>query len=123
MLKLAAKVQLDTMDPTILYPVGEAREERIALLTGIVQLVSAALKMDGPDSSPCAFRFMKSERGVIGYCTQEKQIILCEADTEQEAERTLVTILRGEGVLDTQDSETGAGDIKTRSDEVGGLWK
>ena len=45
--RLVARVNLETMDSKVICPRDEMREERIALLTGIVQLVSAALSRTG----------------------------------------------------------------------------
>ena len=66
--RMVAKVRLDNMESEVLYPPEEQSFERIAILTGIVQLVSTALKRDDFSAtiseSP---NYMKSEKGVVGY--------------------------------------------------------
>ena len=53
--RMVVRVELTDMGSKVLYPPEEQSAERIALLTGIVQLVSTALKRDGgtaPDETP-----------------------------------------------------------------------
>jgi hypothetical protein len=120
---LVAKVQLTTMEPTVLYPTGGGDEERIAMLTGIIQLVSAALDRSGNEADACSPRFMKSERGVIGYCKQGPSVVICEGDTEQETNDAMNAVL---GSLNAS-----AEDIAKKLDkifhkrgkEIGDLWR
>ncbi len=114
---LVAKVHIDTMEPTIIYPVDGGSEERIALLTGIIQLVSAALEMSDTDTNECAPRFMKSERGVIGYCSKDKYIIICEGDEEDETNKAIRDVVRGETDLKLEK------EVKKRGNEIGDLWR
>ncbi len=116
-IRLIAKVHIDTMEPTIIYPVDGGSEERIALLTGIIQLVSAALEMSDTDSNECAPRFMKSERGVIGYCPIDSYIVICEGDEEDETDKAIRDVMRGETNLKIKK------EVKKRGDEIGNLWR
>jgi len=113
---LIAKVHIDTMEPMIIYPVDGGSEERIALLTGIVQLVSAALEMSDTETNECAPRFMKSERGVIGYCSIDSYIIICEGDEEDETNKAIRDVVRGETNLKIEK------EVKKRGKEIGDLW-
>lgn len=119
---LVAKVILTTMEPTVLYPSDGSSEERIAMLTGIIQLVSAALERSG-DSDASTTHFMKSGRGVIGYCKQGPTVIICEGDTEAETNDALKAVL---GSLNGSVSDiTKKLDkiIQKRGKEIGDLWK
>ncbi|MDF1541126.1 MAG: hypothetical protein P1Q69_19670 [Candidatus Thorarchaeota archaeon] len=121
---LVAKVQLATMEPTVLYPVGGADEERIAMLTGVIQLVSAALDRSGDsDADACTPRFMKSDRGVIGYCKQGPTVVICEGDGEPETNDALKAVL---GAIDSSDIDIAKKldkIIHKRGKEIGDLWK
>lgn len=121
---LVAKVQLTTMEPTVLYPKDGGDEERIALLTGIVQLVSAALDKSGlSETEASESRFMKSERGVIGYCKQGPTVILCEGDTESETDDALKAVLSSLGSSASKISEKLDKMIRKRGKEIGDLWR
>jgi hypothetical protein len=121
---LVAKVQLTTMEPTVLYPKDGGDEERIALLTGIVQLVSAALDKSGlSEGEQCESRFMKSERGVIGYCKQGPTVILCEGDTESETDDALKAVLSSLGSSASKISEKLDKMVRKRGKEIGDLWR
>lgn len=121
---LVAKVQLTTMEPTVLYPKDGGDEERIALLTGIVQLVSAALDKSGlSETETSDSRFMKSERGVIGYCKQGPTVILCEGDTESETDDALKAVLSSLGSSASKISEKLDKMIRKRGKEIGDLWR
>jgi hypothetical protein len=121
--RLVAKVFIDTMEPTVLYHIDGASEERIALLTGIIQLVSAALEMSDSSSSDCAPRFMKSERGVIGYCTSESFIVICEGDNEGETKKILKTVVDGKNITDAQLLSNIEKAATKRGNEIGSLWQ
>jgi hypothetical protein len=122
-IRLVAKVLIDTMEPTILYPIDGGSEERIALLTGIIQLVSAALEMSQNSSDECAPRFMKSERGVIGYCTTKLHIVICEGDEENETKEALKAAISGEHAFDAQLVSKIEKTVKKRGSEIGDLWR
>ncbi len=121
---LVARVQLTTMEPTVLYPIGGADEERIALLTGVIQLVSAALDRSGDSNADaCTPRFMKSERGVIGYCKQGPTVVICEGDGEAETNDALKAVL---GSLDSSDIDIAKKldkYVQKRGKEIGDLWR
>ncbi len=119
---LVAKVVLTTMEPTILYPTEGGSEERIAMLTGIVQLVSAALERSG-DSDERTPHFMKSERGVIGYCKQGPTVIICEGDGESETNDALKAVLSSLNGSDVDISNKLNKIIQKRGKEIGDLWK
>ena len=122
-IRLVAKVQVESMEPIVIYPVDGGNEERIALLTGIIQLVSAALEMSNDSSDECAPRFMKSERGVIGYCSTETHIIICEGDDEKETRDTLKAVLGAENASNEQIVSKIEKVVKKRGDEIGDLWR
>ncbi len=119
---LVAKVPLATLEPVILYPLGGGDEERIALLTGIVQRVSAALDRSG-DANTETPRFMKSERGVIGYCKQEKTVIICEGDSEAETSDALKAVLSSMDASHEEIAKKLHKIIHSRGKEIGDLWR
>ncbi|MHA1927829.1 MAG: hypothetical protein ACTSV2_04515 [Candidatus Thorarchaeota archaeon] len=122
MIRLIARVQLSTMESSVVYPEDEASEERIALLTGIVQLVSAALEHSGDHVSDVPL-FMKSERGVIGYFTREDVLYLCQGDSESETDYALKTVIKNPEITgDKLASELGKS-VKARGKEIGDLWR
>ena len=119
---LVAKVMLTTMEPTVLYPTDGGDEERIAMLTGVIQLVSTALERSG-DSSESSLHFMKSERGVIGYCKQGPTVVICEGDSESETNDALKAVLNSLNSSDTDISSKLSKIIQKRGKEIGDLWK
>ncbi|MGY5881125.1 MAG: hypothetical protein RTV31_12795 [Candidatus Thorarchaeota archaeon] len=119
---LVAKVMLTTMEPTVLYPIDGGDEERIAMLAGIVQLVSAALERSD-DSDTRTLHFMKSERGVIGYCKQGPSVIICEGDSESETNDALKAVLGSLNGSDIDISKKLDKIIQKRGKEIGDLWK
>ena len=119
---LVAKVMLTTMEPTVLYPTDGGDEERIAMLTGVIQLVSTALERSG-DSSESSLHFMKSERGVIGYCKEGPTVVICEGDSESETNDALKAVLNSLNSSDTDISSKLSKIIQKRGKEIGDLWK
>jgi hypothetical protein len=119
---LIAKVMLTTMEPTVLYPTEGGSEERIAMLTGIIQLVSTALERSG-DSDEATPHFMKSERGVIGYCKQGPTVIICEGDAESETKDALKAVLDSLNGSNEDISKKLDKIVHKRGKEVGDLWK
>ena len=117
---LVAKVRLDDMNSEVLWPTDESREERIALLTGIVQLISAALKSSG-GMDHCVPNFMKSERGVIAYCSMEPYLLICEGDTENETGQALQTVINNP---DSSGHDFGKleREVEKRGKELERLW-
>jgi hypothetical protein len=122
--RLVAKVKLSDLSSTVLYPRAQVEEERIALLTGIIQLVSAALERSGtPDKSIKVPRFMKSDKGVIGYCGMDGQVIICEGDTEHETDDALKAALASPNATPEQLKSRIERAAQTRGKEIGNLWR
>ena len=120
---LVAKVMLTTMEPTVLYPTGGGDEERIAMLTGIIQIVSTALERAGDDAEGSNIHFMKSGRGVIGYCKQGPTVVICEGDSESETNDALKAVLSSLNGSDIDISKKLDKIIQQRGKEIGDLWK
>ncbi len=121
---LVARVNLSNMDTTFLYPKDGRNEERIALLTGIIQLVSAALDRAGAiDEENSAPNYLKSERGVIGYCKQGKDVIICEGDSEPETSDALKAALNASGASDMEIQANIEKVVQKRGKEIGDLWR
>jgi hypothetical protein len=121
---LVAKVVLTTMEPTVLYPTDGVDEQRIAMLAGIVQLVSAALeRSQESDAEECAVHFMKSERGVIGYCKQGPTLVICEGDSEAETNDALKAVLSSLNGSNVDISKKLDKIVQHRGKEIGDLWK
>ncbi|MHA1654466.1 MAG: hypothetical protein ACTSYX_05970 [Candidatus Thorarchaeota archaeon] len=121
--RLVARVNLETMDSKVIYPRDEMREERIALLTGIVQLVSAALSRTGGSGTGGRPMFMKSERGVIGYCSVDETLFICEGDGEREVGDALSAVMKEPNASDDALSSRVDSILKRRGREIGDLWK
>ncbi|MCF2137632.1 MAG: hypothetical protein K9W43_10420 [Candidatus Thorarchaeota archaeon] len=121
--RLVARVELESMDSKLIYPRDEAREERIALLTGILQLVSAALSRTGGSSTQGQPMFMKSDKGVIGYLTTDEILFICEGDGEREVGDALKTILKEPTASDEVLSSEVEKALKRRGREIGDLWR
>jgi hypothetical protein len=121
-LRLAARVDLDDMNFDVLYPDTEPDEEKIAKLTGIVQLVSHALERS-ESSNPCAPMFMKSERGVIGYCEVDGYVMICEGDTERETEDALRALLNSPTANAVELEESLERVVNKTGKEIGDLWR
>jgi len=122
--RLVARVKLSDMSSTVLYPREEVDEERIALLTGIIQLVSAALEKSGSLQSRAGeLRYMKSDRGVIGYCSAGGDVLICEGDAENETGETLKALVKSPDASVEQLKLRIQKTAKTRAKEIGDLWK
>lgn len=121
-LRLMARVDLDQMDFEVVHPATDPDEERIAKLTGIIQLVSHALERNN-SSNPSAPMFMKSEGGVVGYCQIDDYVIICEGDTERETEDALKAVMSSDSVSvnDIEDSIERV--VQKRGKEIGDLWR
>ncbi len=83
--RMVVRVEPENMSSKVLYPPEEQSAERIALLTGIVQLVSTALKRDSGAAPTGTPNYMKSDKGVVGYVQRKDNLYICEADNEKEA--------------------------------------
>ena len=121
-IRLIAKVQLSTMESTVVYPEDDVNEERIALLTGIVQLVSAALEHSGDRLTEVPL-FMKSERGVIGYFTKGDVLFLCQGDSESETNHALKAVIKNPELSGVKLAFELEKSVKTRGKEIGDLWR
>ncbi|MBN2230142.1 MAG: hypothetical protein JW779_11190 [Candidatus Thorarchaeota archaeon] len=119
---LVARVQLTTMEPTVLYPIDGGDEQRIAMLAGIVQIVSTALERTD-DAEKANMHFMKSERGVIGYSKKGSSVIICEGDSESETSDALKAVLDSKNGSSTDISKKIDKIIQQRGKEIGDLWK
>ena len=122
-IRLVAKVELDTMNSNVLYPREASNDQRIALLTGVVQLVSAALERAGSKDTAGQPMFMKSDRGVIGYLTFGRTVFICEGDAERETGDALRAIIRKPKASDEELSANIQDAVKKRGKEIGDLWR
>ncbi|MFW9845689.1 MAG: hypothetical protein ACFFD6_02990 [Candidatus Thorarchaeota archaeon] len=122
--RLVAKVNTPDMSTLVLYPVDERRDERLALLTGIIQLVTAALSRDGSGKAPERELFyMKSSTGVVGYFVDGDCIYICEGDGEGETGDALKGVL-SEINSSESDISSKIEDITEKpGKEIGDLWK
>ncbi len=121
--RMVARVMLDNMESKVLYPPEEQSSERVALLTGIVQLVSTALKRDGPtpveSNTPS---YMKSGKGVVGYVQRAKHLFICEADSEKEANPVLSLIMENENASEDWLTQIVTKALRRRGREISSLW-
>jgi len=121
--RLVAKVKLDDMSTRMLYPIDEEKEERVALLTGIVQLVSVALeRANDADCEPGKTNFMKSDRGVIGYVRSNGFLFICETDNEKEGAEVFRAIRDSLSGSDEEIIKRIDKVVKKRGREISGLW-
>lgn len=114
---------MDTMQSAIIYPDREEDEQRLALLTGIVQLVSAALSGTGSGMSNLTPSFMKSDRGVIGYCVVDDIVFISEGDGEREVEDALKAVMKNPSASDAELSSEVESALRRRGKEIGDLWR
>ncbi|MFW9975257.1 MAG: hypothetical protein ACFFDQ_08340 [Candidatus Thorarchaeota archaeon] len=121
--RMVARVMLDNMESKVLYPPEEQSSERVALLTGIVQLVSTALKRDGltpvESNTPS---YMKSGKGVVGYVQRTKHLFICEADSEKEADPVLSLIMENENASEDWLTQIVTKALRRRGREISSLW-
>ena len=121
--RMVVRVELDNMDSTVLYPPEEQSAERVALLTGIVQLVSTALQRDEPISTDSENpNYMKSDKGVVGYIQLNGLLYICEADNEKESGSVLSLILENKNTTDDSLVQTIAKALRRRGREISSLW-
>ncbi len=122
--RLIARVNLEDMKSTVLFPPDGGDEGRIALLTGIVQLISAALESaGGPHGSGSGTRFMKSERGVIAYQIVEPFLFIAEGDTENETSDAIQAVIKDPEISGKQLVERFSDEVERRAREIGDLWR
>ena len=120
--RMVVRVELNDMGSKVLYPPEEQSAERIALLTGIVQLVSTALKRDGgtaPDETP---NYMKSDKGVVGYIQRTDNLYICEADNEKEAGSVLSIVVDNVNATEEYLISVIAKALRKRGREISSLW-
>lgn len=121
--RMVVKVRLDNMESEVLYPPEEQSVERIAILTGIVQLVSTALKRDDFSTtiseSP---NYMKSEKGVVGYIQLDGYLYISEADNEKESDSILSLILNNRNANEFWLVQLISRALRKRGEEISSLW-
>ncbi|MFW9769138.1 MAG: hypothetical protein ACFFF9_10950 [Candidatus Thorarchaeota archaeon] len=120
--RMVVRVVLDNMESKVLYPPEEQSAERVALLTGIVQLVSTALQRDGSPSNGEAANYMKSDKGVVGYIQRTEFLYICEADNEKEAGSVLSLIMENTNATEEWLTKIIAKALRKRGREISSLW-
>jgi hypothetical protein len=120
---MVARVTLDTMASKVLYPPEEQSSERVALLAGIVQLITTALERSGEgDSDEVRPNFMKSDRGTVGYVQWNDLLYICEADSEKESGSILEIVVDctddSEEILIEKITKT----LRKKGREISSLW-
>jgi len=124
LIRLVAKVYTPDMSFEVIYPLDERKDERIAILTGIVQLITAALSQGG-SGNPAQHQlfYLKSATGVIGYFLDDDFLYLCEGDSEGETEDALKGI-QNELKNRSADLKEKVKDLVERpGKEISDLWK
>ncbi|MDF1540459.1 MAG: hypothetical protein P1Q69_16305 [Candidatus Thorarchaeota archaeon] len=121
--RMIARVTMDTMASKVLYPPEEQSSERVALLAGIVQLITTALERAGDDAiSEARAQYMKFDRGTIGYVNVKDKLYICEADNEKEAGNILEIIVdcieETEDILVDKITKT----LRKKGREISSLW-
>lgn len=120
--RMVVRVELDNMASKVLYPPEEQSAERVALLTGIVQLVSTALQRDDSISGSMNANYMKSDKGVVGYFQETEYLYICEADNEKEAGSVLSLIMENVNASEQWLSKIIAKSLRKRGREISSLW-
>jgi len=121
--RMVVRVELDNMSASVLYPPEEQSVERVALLTGIVQLVSTALQRS--DSDPPKSNtpnYMKSDKGVVGYIQRTEFLYICEADNEKEAGSVLSLIIDNKDASEQWLIQLITKALRKRGREISSLW-
>jgi hypothetical protein len=119
---MVVRVEPENMSSKVLYPPEEQSAERIALLTGIVQLVSTALKRDGGTAPTETPNYMKSDKGVLGYVQGIDNLYICEADNEKEAGSVLTIIIDNPNVSEEAMITMITKALRKRGREISSLW-
>jgi hypothetical protein len=119
--RMVVRVKLDDMDSMVLYPVEKQSAERVALLTGIVQLVSTALQSRDTVNSETP-NYMKSDTGVVGYIQSNSLLYICEADNEKESGSVLSLILENRNASIDWLREVITKALRKRGREISSLW-
>jgi hypothetical protein len=120
--RMVVRVVLDNMESKVLYPPEEQSAERVALLTGIVQLVSTALQRDDSLSDSETANYMKSDKGVVGYIQRTEYLYICEADNEKESGSVLSLIMENVNATEEELTTMIAKALRKRGREISSLW-
>ena len=120
--RMVVRVEQENMGSKVLYPPEEQSAERIALLTGIVQLVSTALKRDGGSTPTDTPNYMKSDKGVVGYIQRTENLYICEADNEKEAGSVLSIITDNANATEDYLVSLITKALRKRGREISSLW-
>ncbi len=122
--KLVVRVEMCDMSSKVLFPEDDTTEERAALLTGIVQLVSVALKREqDADAALGRPHFMKSDKGVIGYAqTTDGFLYICESDNESESGDVLRAVVDAVHATEEEIVKRIKKVMRRRGGEIAGLW-
>ncbi len=124
--RMVARVVMDTMASKVMYPPEEQGSERVALLAGIVQLITSALERAGDQTIEVVEevrpQYMKSDRGTVGYVQFKDKLFICETDNEKEAGSILEIIVdcieESEEYLIEKISKT----LRKKGREISSLW-
>ncbi len=122
-IRMVARFKLESTESSVIYPREEPDEQRIALLAGIVQLVSAALERSDNRKTENTPMFMKSENGVIGYALVGSEIFICEGDGEREVGDVLKAVLKRPSEADEEIYEDIDHELRRKGKEIGDLWR
>ncbi len=120
--RMVVQVELDSMESRVLYPPEEQSAERVALLTGIVQLVSTALQRDDSATESDNPNYMKSDKGVVGYVQRMGLLFICEADNEKESGSVLSLILGNINSAEEWLTHLITKALRKRGREISSLW-
>ncbi|MGY5851995.1 MAG: hypothetical protein RTU92_00340 [Candidatus Thorarchaeota archaeon] len=121
--RMVVRVFMDNMASKVLYPPEEQSAERIALLTGIVQLVQSALKRDESTVlTPGVPFYMKSDKGTVGYMQREEKLYICEAESESEAGNILTLIRENLNCNEEELIALVSKALRKRGKEISSLW-
>jgi hypothetical protein len=120
---MVVRVKLDNMESEVLYPPEQQSAERIALLTGIIQLVSTALQRDDFSATISETpNYMKSDKGVVGYIQLAEYLYISEADNEKESGSVLSLILNNRNASEKLLEVIVAKALRKRGEEISSLW-
>lgn len=119
---LVARVQMETMTSKVLYPLEEHKEERVALLAGIVQLVQAALEQQDVTTKDSDIHYMKSGTRVVGYFLDRSNVYIVEGEDENESGSVMKLIIRMLGNSEVDVIRALQKALRKRGAEISSLW-
>ena len=119
---LVARVQMETMASKVLYPLEEHKEERVALLAGIVQLVQAALEQQDVTMKDSDIHYMKSGTRVVGYFLDRSSVYIVEGEDENESGSVMKLIIRMLGDSEANVVRALQKALRKRGAEISSLW-